>query len=110
MKQHAFAEIAETTFSHLLGFLAWPNICSELAFLPTRGEPTVAKERLWRRSHSVGHPGLSLDWHLRKKMGEVLRVMDRGITSADSVMSLPCTPETVALHVLNAATLYPYRL
>ena len=55
-------------------------------------------------SHSVGHPGLSLDWHLRKKMGEVLRVMDRGITSADSVMSLPCTPETVALHVLNAAT------
>ena len=33
VKQHAFAEIAETTFRHLLG--------------------------------------LSLDWHLRKKMGEV---------------------------------------
>ena len=49
VKQHAFAEIAENTFSHLLG--------------------------------------LSLDWHLRKKMGEVLRVMDRGITSADSVMN-----------------------
>ena len=30
---------------------------------------------------------LSLDWHLRKKMGEVLRVMDRGISSADSVVN-----------------------
>ena len=49
VKQHAFAEIAEITFRHLLG--------------------------------------LSLDWHLRKKMGEVLRVMDRGISSADSVMN-----------------------
>ena len=49
----------------------------------------AAEERLWRRFHSVCHPGLSLDWHLRKKMGEVLRVMDRGITSADSVMSYP---------------------
>lgn len=49
VKQTAFAEIAETTFRHLLG--------------------------------------LSLDWHLRKKMGEVLRVMDRGISSADSVMN-----------------------
>ena len=49
VKQIAFAEIAETTFRHLLG--------------------------------------LSLDWHLRKKMGEVIRVMDRGISSADSVMN-----------------------
>ena len=49
VKQHAFAEIAETTFRHLLG--------------------------------------LSLDWHLKKKMGEVMRVMDRGISSADSVMN-----------------------
>jgi len=49
VKQHAFAEIAENTFHHLLG--------------------------------------LSLDWHLTKKMGEVLRVMDRGISSADSVMN-----------------------
>ena len=64
------------------------------AGLCPRGEPADAGERLWRsgqsgRFHSVGHPGLSLDWHLRKKMGEVLRVMDRGITSADSVMSYP---------------------
>jgi len=30
---------------------------------------------------------LSLDWHLRKKMGSVLRIMDRGVSSADSVMN-----------------------
>ena len=49
VKQKAFAEIAESTFSHL---------------------------------HS-----LSLDWHLKKKIGHVLRIMDRGISSADSVMN-----------------------
>ena len=30
---------------------------------------------------------LSLDWHLKKKIGHVLRIMDRGIRSADSVMN-----------------------
>lgn len=49
VKQHAFAEIAVTTFTHL---------------------------------HN-----LSLDWHLQKKMGAVLRIMDRGIASADQVMN-----------------------
>mmetsp|Transcript_55855 Transcript_55855/g.92402 ORF Transcript_55855/g.92402 Transcript_55855/m.92402 type:complete len:712 (-) Transcript_55855:108-2243(-) len=29
---------------------------------------------------------LSTDWHLKKKMGQVLRVMDRGIASADNVI------------------------
>ena len=49
VKQHAFSEIATTTFRHL---------------------------------HT-----LSLDWHLQKKMGQVLRIMDRGIASADQVMN-----------------------
>jgi len=30
---------------------------------------------------------LSLDWHLRKKMGNVLRAMDRGVESANSVVN-----------------------
>lgn len=30
---------------------------------------------------------LSLDWHLRKKMGDVLRSMDRGVESANQVVS-----------------------
>ena len=29
---------------------------------------------------------LSLDWHLRKKLGEVLRSMDRGIAACDTLM------------------------
>ena len=29
---------------------------------------------------------LSLDWHLRKKLGEVLRGMDRGIAACDTIM------------------------
>jgi len=29
---------------------------------------------------------LSLDWHLRKKLGEVLRSMDRGISACDTLM------------------------
>jgi hypothetical protein len=30
---------------------------------------------------------LSLDWHLQKKLGEVLRSMDRGISACDTVMN-----------------------
>lgn len=30
---------------------------------------------------------LSLDWHLRKKLGEVLRSMDRGISACDTLMN-----------------------
>ena len=39
-------------------------------------------------THTFMHlHSLSLDWHLQKKMGRVLRIMDRGIASADSVMN-----------------------
>ena len=30
--------------------------------------------------------GLSLDWHLRKKLGEVIRSLDRGIAACDTLM------------------------
>ena len=39
-------------------------------------------EMTFRHLHS-----LSLDWHLTKKIGHVLRIMDRGISSANSVMN-----------------------
>lgn len=36
---------------------------------------------------AFGHlHSLSLDWHLRKKLGEVLRSMDRGIAACDTLM------------------------
>ena len=62
VKQHAFAEIAETTFRHLLG--------------------------------------LSLDWHLRKKMGEVIRVMGRGISIPRPLgySPPPCFPCSLRSH------------
>ena len=31
-------------------------------------------------------PSLSLDWHLKKKLGEVIRSMDRGISACDMLM------------------------
>jgi ABC-type transport system involved in Fe-S cluster assembly fused permease/ATPase subunit len=34
-----------------------------------------------------GSRSLSLDWHLRKKMGNTLRAMDRGVESANSVVN-----------------------
>jgi len=33
---------------------------------------------------------LSLDWHLRKKMGQVIRSLDRGILAADNVVQYVC--------------------
>ena len=33
---------------------------------------------------------LSLEWHLKKKMGQVLRAMDRGIAAADNVVQYLC--------------------
>jgi ABC-type transport system involved in Fe-S cluster assembly fused permease/ATPase subunit len=37
---------------------------------------------------AFGHlHSLSLDWHLRKKLGEVLRSMDRGIAACDTLMN-----------------------
>lgn len=40
---------------------------------------------------AFGHlHSLSLDWHLRKKLGEVLRSMDRGIAACDTLMKYIC--------------------
>jgi hypothetical protein len=40
---------------------------------------------------AFGHlHSLSLDWHLRKKLGEVLRSMDRGIAACNTLMTYLC--------------------
>ncbi len=50
--------------------------------------------------------GLSLQWHLKKKMGNVLRSMDRGIASADTVVTylflylLPCIVECFVVFII----------
>lgn len=52
---------------------------------------------------------LSLDWHLTKKLGEVIRSMDRGIAACDTLMKylflwlVPATVECVAVCWIFAA-------
>ena len=49
---------------------------------------------------------LSLEWHLQKKMGEVLRAMDRGVSAADNMVSylflylLPAIAECVVTFMI----------
>ncbi|OQR99491.1 ATP-binding Cassette (ABC) Superfamily [Thraustotheca clavata] len=51
---------------------------------------------------------LSLDWHLKKKLGDVLRSMDRGVESANSVVSymflylLPTVLESAVVMIIFA--------
>lgn len=56
---------------------------------------------------------LSLDWHLKKKLGEILRAMDRGIAACDTLMKfmflwlLPAMAECL-LVVVIFATYFDY--
>ena len=65
-------------------------------------------EVAFRHLHS-----LSLDWHLKKKLGEVLRSMDRGIAACDTLMKfmflwlLPAIAECL-LVVVIFATYFDY--
>jgi ABC-type multidrug transport system fused ATPase/permease subunit len=49
---------------------------------------------------------LSLEWHLQKKMGEVLRAMDRGVSAADNMVSylflylLPAVAECIVTFII----------
>eukprot|EP01064_Diplonema_japonicum_P013949 TRINITY_DN21487_c0_g1_i1.p1 TRINITY_DN21487_c0_g1~~TRINITY_DN21487_c0_g1_i1.p1 ORF type:complete len:793 (+),score=149.52 TRINITY_DN21487_c0_g1_i1:37-2379(+) len=58
-------------------------------------------EKVFSHVHS-----LSLEWHLRKKMGDVVRYMDRGTAAADSVVSylflffLPTIGECIATFII----------
>lgn len=63
---------------------------------------------------AFGHlHSLSLDWHLRKKLGEVLRSMDRGIAACDTLMRylflwlVPALAECIVV-VIIFATYFDY--
>jgi hypothetical protein len=58
---------------------------------------------------AFGHlHNLSLDWHLRKKLGEVLRSMDRGIAACDTLMKylflwlIPALVECIVVCIIFA--------
>jgi len=52
---------------------------------------------------------LSLDWHLRKKLGEVIRSMDRGISACDTLMKymflwlVPAMAECIVVCIIFAS-------
>lgn len=52
---------------------------------------------------------LSLDWHLRKKLGEVIRSMDRGIAACDMLMKylflwlVPAIAEMIMVTIIFAS-------
>ena len=48
-----------------------------------------ANIQLAHRAFSHIHQ-LSLNWHLNKKMGNVVRIMDRGTTAADTLVTYAC--------------------
>lgn len=56
--------------------------CQSLVYLEVAQEAFVQlSEKAFGHLHT-----LSLDWHLRKKLGEVIRSMDRGIAACDTLM------------------------
>jgi ABC-type transport system involved in Fe-S cluster assembly fused permease/ATPase subunit len=69
---YCFLSFAPTAFSELQDNLyvkVWQTAYAEVA------------ELAFSHMHS-----LSLEWHLKKKMGNVVRAMDRGMTAADNIM------------------------
>lgn len=76
--------------------------CQNAVYLSVKQEAFAqVAEFTFRHLHALSH-----NWHLKKKMGNVLRSMDRGISSADSVVSyiflylLPSLAECVAVFVI----------
>jgi len=79
--------------------------CQSLVYLKVAQAAFVQLSEL---SFSHLH-SLSLDWHLKKKLGEVIRSMDRGILSCDTLMKylflwlIPALSECVLVCVIFAA-------
>jgi ABC-type transport system involved in Fe-S cluster assembly fused permease/ATPase subunit len=59
---------------------------------------------LARRTFAHIH-ALSLHWHLSKKMGDVIRNMDRGTSAADTLVSILIYPLVYKYAII---ALYPY--
>ena len=71
------------TFASLL-FCA--RFCAELQNVTYLGVKQNAFAEIAERSYAHLH-SLSMEWHLKKKLGQTLRSLDRGISAADTVVS-----------------------
>ena len=91
---YALTQLASTTLKE----------CQSLVYLRVAQAAFVQlSETAFNHLHS-----LSLDWHLRKKLGEVIRSMDRGITACDNLMKyaflwlMPAIAECILVAVIFA--------
>ena len=92
---YALLQLAASTFKE----------CQSLVYLRVGQAAFVQLSELsFNHLHS-----LSLDWHLRKKLGEVIRSMDRGIAACDMLMKylflwmVPAIAEMVMVTIIFAS-------
>ena len=92
---YALMQLAASTFKE----------CQSLVYLRVGQAAFVQLSELsFNHLHS-----LSLDWHLRKKLGEVIRSMDRGIAACDMLMKylflwlVPAVAEMIMVTIIFAS-------
>lgn len=89
----ASTALAHQDYANCIRYTIWYNIISWLSSTFKEGQSLmylkVKQAAFIQLSQTAfGHlHTLSLDWHLRKKLGEVLRSMDRGISACDTLMN-----------------------
>jgi ABC-type multidrug transport system fused ATPase/permease subunit len=89
----ASTALAHQDYSNCIRYTIWYNVISWLSSTFKEGQSLmylkVKQAAFIQLSQTAfGHlHTLSLDWHLRKKLGEVLRSMDRGISACDTLMN-----------------------
>ena len=80
----------------------FPQECQSLVYLEVK-KVAYAEISSYTFEHLLN---LSLSWHLKKKIGQVIRAMDRGLDSADTIMTylvlylLPAMAECIAVCVI----------
>jgi ABC-type multidrug transport system fused ATPase/permease subunit len=89
----ASTALAHQDYYNCIRYTIWYNVISWLSSTFKEGQSLmylkVKQAAFIQLSQTAfGHlHTLSLDWHLRKKLGEVLRSMDRGISACDTLMN-----------------------
>jgi ABC transporter transmembrane region len=92
----ASTALAHQDYAACIRYSIWYSVVSWLGTTFREGQSLiylkVAQAAFVQLSETAfGHlHSLSLDWHLRKKLGEVLRSMDRGIDACDTLMKYLC--------------------
>ena len=89
----ASTALAHQDYANCIRYSIWYNVISWMSSTFKEGQSLMylkVKQAAYIQlsQTAFGHlHTLSLDWHLRKKLGEVLRSMDRGISACDTLMN-----------------------